>query len=377
MNSELKIYENKRVFVTGHTGFKGSWLTLWLKSLGAKVYGYALEPPTSPSLFQLLKLETEVDHTIADIRHRDQLTEVIAHVKPDVIFHLAAQSVVRESYVTPVETIETNVIGTVNVLEAVRKAGIAAAIILVTSDKCYENNEWHYGYRESDPLGGHDPYSASKGAAEILISSWRNSFFNIENIDQHGVRLASVRAGNVIGGGDWTKDQLVPDCIRYLIGNNPIHIRNPYATRPWQHVLEPLSGYLLLGAKLLGPKDQAMQYCEAFNFGPLTSSNKSVKDLVEKIIEFWGEGSWVFSEPEERYHEASLLGLSVDKAYHKLQWLPRWDFEKAIEATVEWYKGLQKNPSHILKLTLDQIKDYEYDSGSANQLIPIEMNLNS
>jgi CDP-glucose 4,6-dehydratase len=267
--------------------------------------------------------------------------------------------------------------GTVNVMEAVRKAGIATAIVMVTSDKCYENNEWLYGYRESDALGGHDPYSASKGAAEILISSWRNSFFSIENIDQHGVRLVSVRAGNVIGGGDWTKDQLVPDCIRYLKNNTPIPIRSPYATRPWQHVLEPLSGYLLLGAKLIGPLEQATQYCEAFNFGPLVSSNKSVKDLVEKIIEYWGEGTWRFSEPEKRFHEASLLNLSIDKAYHKLQWLPKWDFDKAVGTTVEWYKALQNTPSDILKITLDQIKAYEFDSSSSDQFIPIEMDFNS
>src|SRR5688572_16502741 len=280
MNSEFNnIFRNKKIFVTGHTGFKGSWLSLWLRNLGADVYGYSLPPPTNPSLFELLNLEDDLYHKVADIRDQEELRKSISHVKPDIIFHLAAQSVVGESYVTPLETVETNVMGTVNVMEAVRKSGIATAIVLVTSDKCYENKEWLHGYRENDPLGGYDPYSASKGAAEVLISSWRNSFFRPENIKQHGVRLASVRAGNVIGGGDWTNESLVPDCIRYLKSNKSIPVRNPYATRPWQHVLEPLSGYLLLGAKLMGPVEQAAQFCEAFNFGPLVNSNRTVKDL--------------------------------------------------------------------------------------------------
>ena len=376
-SDNLRIFKNKKVFITGHTGFKGSWLSLWLRNLGANVYGYALPPPTNPSLFELLKLEHNLDHLVADIRDKEVLTKCLAQIKPDIIFHLAAQSVVRESYLTPAETIETNVMGTLNVMEAVRETGISTAMVMVTSDKCYANKEWMHGYRESDPLGGHDPYSASKGAAEILISSWRNSFFNPEQVRQHGVRLASVRAGNVIGGGDWTKDQLVPDCVRHLKIDKPIPIRSPSATRPWQHVLEPLSGYMLLGAKLLGPIEQTAQYCDAFNFGPLISSNKTVKDLVEKIIEYWGEGSWESSQPEKIFHEASLLNLSIDKTYHKLQWLPKWDFEKAVSTTVEWYKGLRHEPSNILKITLDQINSYEYDSKLSDQLLPIEMNLNS
>lgn len=354
------IYNGKKVLVTGHTGFKGSWLSLWLSILGADVYGYALPPHTNPSLFDLLKLKTIVKHQEADICDLKRFKETLKSVKPDIIFHLAAQSLVRHSYDEPLDTVMVNTIGTVNILEAIRQSKLPAAVILVTTDKCYENKEWLFGYRENDPMGGFDPYSSSKGAAEILISSWRNSFFSPYHIKDHGVRVASVRAGNVIGGGDWSKDRIVPDCIRDLQQAGVIQVRNPHATRPWQHVLEPLSGYLQLGAKLLDLNDdQVSTYCEAFNFGPLIHSNKNVSTLVEKIINVWGHGSWKTFSPEKIGHEASLLNLTIDKAYHKLNWLPKWNFDETVKNTVAWYKNAQDNPTSIFDYTSDQIQRYQ------------------
>jgi CDP-glucose 4,6-dehydratase len=353
-------YKGKKVLITGHTGFKGSWLTLWLINLGAEVYGYALSPPTKPALFELLGLKQDIRHEVADIRDTKTLKKAIARIKPDIIFHLAAQSVVRESYLRPAETVEVNTLGTVNVMEAVRAAGIPAAMVMITTDKCYENREWIHGYRETDPLGGYDPYSASKGAAEILISSWRNSFFNVSSIKEHGVRIASARAGNVIGGGDWTNDALVPDCIRDLELERTIQVRNPSATRPWQFVLEPLSGYLELGARLLDTSDPNIgSYCEAFNFGPQVTSNKSVSELVDKVIEYWGHGQWESPLSDGRFHEARLLHLSIDKAYQRLQWLPRWNFDETIAHTVAWYRIALMEPSRIREFTLEQIRVFE------------------
>jgi CDP-glucose 4,6-dehydratase len=294
---------------------------------------------------------------VADIRDYIRLKDTINRIKPDIIFHLAAQSIVSESYRLPLETIYVNTLGTVNIMEAVRESGCETALVVVTSDKCYENKEWLHGYRETDPMGGHDPYSASKGAAEILVNSWRNSFFHQAN---HKVRIASVRSGNVVGGGDWTKNQLVPDCIRDLQNENPVRIRNPNATRPWQHVLEPLSGYLTLGAKLMGlSTEEATAYCEAFNFGPPVSSNRTVQEVVQKVIEHWGEGTWKHVSGDQEFHETSLLNLSFDKAYHKLRWQPKWDFEETISRTVEWYRVLFKTPYLIREFTLEQLKEYQ------------------
>ncbi|CAN5363163.1 CDP-glucose 4,6-dehydratase [soil metagenome] len=360
----LSIYRGKNVLITGHTGFKGGWLSLWLSELGASVYGYALEPPTNPSLFNILGIEQVlINHQIADVRNISELRRTISNVKPDIIFHLAAQSEVIESYESPYDTVEINTMGSLNVLEAVRLSRLPMVVIMVTTDKCYENKEWVYGYRETDPIGGYDPYSASKGAAELLISSWRNSFFHPSRLRQHGVRIASVRAGNVIGGGDWTTNALVPDCIRSLQENRAIPIRSPYATRPWQHVLEPLSGYLELGKLLLDKNTQNIEsYCEAFNFGPSASSNKTVLQLVEKVIHCWGAGQWERVLENETQHEATLLQLCTEKAHHKLQWQSRWNFDDAVERTVEWYKVATNETSRLSEFTIDQIKKYMHDS---------------
>lgn len=373
-NSEFyDVYKSRKVLVTGNTGFKGSWLTLWLKELGAEVFGYSLAPPTNPSLFELLNLEKEINHETGDVRDIERLKKCLLRIKPDIIFHLAAQSLVRKSYDDPAETVQVNTLGTMNLLEAIRQTKLAVALVLITSDKCYRNDEWVFGYRETDTLGGHDPYSASKAAAEVLIDCWRKSFFNPASISDHGVRLASARAGNVVGGGDWGKDRIVPDCIRDLQNQKFIAVRNPSATRPWQHVLEPLSGYLQLGAKLLGSLENAGAFCEAFNFGPHVANNKTVKELVEDIIEKWGSGSWKWIAPENAKYESTLLNLCIDKAYHKLGWLPKWNFSNTIARTVEWYQNLDQrqkffpDPLALREFTLQQIRKYQSDETISSQ----------
>lgn len=356
MWNKLSVYKDKTVLITGNTGFKGSWLTMILLKLGAKITGYSLEPPTNPSIYDQLGLKKKLTQYTKDVRSYADLENCVKETKPDIIFHLAAQPLVRESYDFPRDTFDVNAMGTVNLLEAVRKSGISTKIICITSDKSYENQEWLFGYREIDPMGGYDPYSASKGAAEIIISSYRNSFFHPDNIHEHGVKLASVRAGNVIGGGDWAKDRIVPDCIKSLEKGDEIFVRNPYATRPWQHVLEPLSGYLLLGAKLFDEIIDDNLFCSAFNFGPLISSNLSVKILVEEILKNWGEGKWTHNAIKSS-HEASLLNLTIDKAYHLLNWHPVWNFEKTLKSTVDWYKQRFEG-SDIKLLTENQIDNY-------------------
>ena len=356
--SNFNIYKNKKVLVTGHTGFKGSWLSQWLLLLNAKVYGYALDPPTTPSNFDQLELSKHIRNKNNDIRDFQELKKYIREIKPDIIFHLAAQSLVRESYKNPLETIETNITGTANLLDAVRQLGISTNIVVITSDKCYENQEWLHGYRENDPMGGYDPYSVSKGAAELIVSAWRRSYFNIDKYSNHGVKLASARAGNVIGGGDWADNRIVPDCIRSLQDNKEISIRNPLATRPWQHVLEPLGAYLLLGEKLMNSKIENIEsYCTGFNFGPLSTSNKTVKLLVEEILKNWGGGSWNYRS-DDAFHEAFLLNLNTDKAYHLLGWKPVWDFKTTVEKTINWYKTTHTNSDDILQITEQQIKEY-------------------
>ena len=348
-------FKGKKILITGHTGFKGSWLTLWLIKLGAKVIGYSLEPPTKPSLFEILNLKEKIIHIIGDIRDEEKLKNIFKKYKPEIVFHLAAQSLVRFSYKEPKLTYETNVIGTLNVLEAVRETKSVRVVIIVTSDKCYENKEWVYGYRENDPLGGYDPYSSSKACAELVVEAYRNSFFNPKNYGKgHQVALATVRAGNVIGGGDWQVDRLIPDCVRALSKGKPIKIRNPNAIRPWQHVLEPLSGYLILAQKMW---EEPTKYCEAWNFGPYEKDIATVKEIVEKVINLWGKGKYEV-ESDTQFHEAGLLRLDISKAMIKLGWYPKWNLDIALEKTIKWYKMFYKGKEDMLRYSLQEIKSY-------------------
>lgn len=339
----------KRVLVTGHTGFKGSWLSLWLKHLGAQVYGLALAPHTTPNNFTASQVQPGLaGHIEADIRDLSALERALTEIQPEVIFHLAAQALVRESYTTPRETFETNAMGTVNLLEAVRKYAVhrrgeshGCVVIVITSDKCYENREQVWGYREEDAMGGHDPYSASKGVAELIVSSYRRSFFNPAKIKDHGIKLASARAGNVIGGGDWAADRIVVDAVTHLSKNLPVPVRNPHAIRPWQHVLEPLSGYLHLAATLLDTPDSAalQKLCSGWNFGPRSGDEATVEELVTRLCQVWGQGaSWQDLSNPHALHEAGILRLSIDKATWQLKWKPRWNLEQTIERTANWYR---------------------------------------
>ena len=350
------IYRGKRVLVTGHTGFKGSWLSEWLLSLGAEVTGFALAPATSPALFEQLGLSARLRHTLGDVRDLAAVRSVVEEFKPDFVFHLAAQPLVRLSYDQPVATYATNVMGTVNVLEAVRQAGRPCVVVAITTDKCYENKEWVHSYREEDPMGGYDPYSSSKGAAELVISAYRRSYFSTPN---SLVRVASARAGNVIGGGDWALDRIVPDCIRALQKGELILVRNKVATRPWQHVLEPLSGYLWLGACLansqLSPFNS--QLASGFNFGPALSSNRTVADLVQEILKHW-PGRWDDKSDPKAVHEAKLLNLATDKAYHFLNWSLVWSFSETIAQTANWYLRADAAANDIRQLTTGQIQAY-------------------
>jgi CDP-glucose 4,6-dehydratase len=343
------IYKNKKVLVTGHTGFKGSWLCLWLKKMGAHVTGYALEPETVPNHFNLLSLG--INSVIGDIRDFKKVKEVFETVKPEIVFHLAAQPLVRRSYRDPRETYETNIMGTVNVYEAARQCDSVRAIVCVTSDKVYENREWLWGYRENDPVGGYDPYSSSKGCTEIITSSYRNSFFNQEQSDgKRSLLLASVRAGNVIGGGDWAEDRLVPDIMRATARSETVTIRNPLSTRPWQHVLEPLSGYLLVGQKLF---EGQKSFAEAWNLGPLEEGAISVENVVGRIKKNWDRVSYVLSEGISSSHEANYLKIDCSKAHIKLKWFPVWDSKKAFAVTTEWYREFYTQSSLLSEKQLD------------------------
>jgi CDP-glucose 4,6-dehydratase len=361
------LYSGKRVLVTGHTGFKGAWLTEWLLALGADVHGLSLPPPTEPSLFDQLGLAGRLGpcHHIGDIRDQAVVNTAIAAAQPEFVFHLAAQPLVRQSYREPVETYATNIMGTVHVLDAVRRlratASLPCAVVAVTTDKCYENKEWLHAYREDDPMGGYDPYSSSKGAAEIVIGAYRRSYFNKPDST---VRLASARAGNVIGGGDWATDRIVPDCIRALVKGEAIPVRNKIATRPWQHVLEPLSGYLWLAAALSGHCADALchtseTYATAFNFGPPPASNRTVCELVQEILKHW-PGEWVDQSDPRAPHEAGLLNLATDKARHLLRWHPVWDFAGTIAHTVSWYRSVMKTPAEAATLSRCQIASYTH-----------------
>jgi len=349
------VYRDRKVLVTGHTGFKGSWLTLWLKELGADVLGYALEPPTNPSLFDTLGLEERITHVVGDIRDEARLLAVFKDFQPEFVFHLAAQPLVRLSYREPRLTYEINVIGTVNVFESVRKTDSVRVVVNVTSDKCYENREWVYGYRETDRLGGYDPYSSSKGCAELVTSAYRNSYFNPEHYGKtHNVALASVRAGNVIGGGDWGEDRLIPDCIKALYEKRPIVIRYPDSTRPWQHVLDPLYGYLLLGWYLYRC---GAALGEAWNFGPNDDDVKPVSWIAERMTEMWTNGGGWVVDGRSHPHEAYYLKLDCSKTKSKLGWHPKWNLAQSLEKTVEWYRAFF-NDDDIVSLTIDQINSH-------------------
>lgn len=347
-------WRGKRVFVTGHTGFKGSWLCLWLHKMGAIVQGYALEPVTDPSLFIETELGKLIETETGDIRDAEQLAQSMQQFKPDIVFHLAAQSLVRLSYESPLETYSTNVLGTVSVFEAVRKVATVKAVINVTSDKCYENQEWHWAYRESEPMGGYDPYSASKGCAELITSSYRRSFFNPERYQEHGCALASVRAGNVIGGGDWSSDRLMPDVLKAFSNNQVVVIRNPQAIRPWQHVLEPLAGYLVLAERLY---TEGMAFAQAWNFGPKEANAQTVECLVKHLAAIWGENAqWKYDDTPQP-HEAHFLKLDCSKAKALLAWQPVWGLEESLTRIFNWHKAWLSDQD-MYQYSLTEINDY-------------------
>ena len=347
-------WSSKKVFVTGHTGFKGGWLCLWLQQLGADVTGYALQPPTNPSLFEVAQVAQGMNSIINDIRDGEALASAMRAAAPEIVIHMAAQPLVRYSYLEPVETYSTNVMGTVHLLEAVRKTRTVRAVVNITSDKCYENKDWVWGYRESEPMGGFDPYSNSKGCAELVTAAYRNSFFNPAKYSEHHVALASGRAGNVIGGGDWAEDRLIPDILRAISAGQPVIIRNPHAIRPWQHVLEPLSGYLLLAQKLY---EDGVAFAEGWNFGPNDEDAKPVQWIVERLTQQWGGGaSWQLDRADHP-HEAHYLKLDCSKAKMRLDWQPRWNLARTLEMIVVWQRAyLAKEDVHAK--TLGQISDF-------------------
>jgi CDP-glucose 4,6-dehydratase len=350
----LGFYLGRSVLVTGHTGFKGGWLSLWLSQLGARVWGLSLPPPTQPNFYDIIKAKAFSGETECDIQHLEQLASTVRQCRPEVIFHLAAQPLVRRSYGEPVETFAINALGTAHLLEAVRRAELKCIVIVITSDKCYENREWEFAYRENDPLGGHDVYSMSKAATELVAQSWRKSFF-LSNPKLGPV--ATVRAGNVIGGGDYAQDRIVPDCVRALIEGKAILVRNPSAVRPWQHVLECLSGYLWLGARL-AHESKTSPLAGAFNFGPEPSSRQPVRRLVEEVLRTW-PGQWVDGSDPSSPHEATLLSLSIEKAGALLKWYPVWDFQTATQQTIAWYHQRHfAKCNQMLEFSIQQIEEY-------------------
>jgi CDP-glucose 4,6-dehydratase len=352
---KLDIYKNKKVLITGHTGFKGTWLTTWLLKLGADVAGYSIGIPSQPSHFEELDLEKKITHYLGDIRDYGRFFEVCQEFKPEFIFHLAAQPLVRESYSNPKETFEVNMSGTLNVLESIRNmSDIVKVGIIITSDKCYDNVEWVYGYREDDKLGGEDPYSGSKGAAELISKSYMHSFFKIGFPN-----IATVRAGNVIGGGDWAKDRIIPDIVRSWAEKKAVEIRSPYSTRPWQHVLEPLSGYLSLGAELY--KQDSLYRNMSFNFGPDSKVNKNVEELITEMVQRWDKSpGWINKYINDGKSEASLLKLSCDRANILLKWYPVMDFIETIDYTVNWYLNYYEKRKDIFEFTIQQIEFFTH-----------------
>lgn len=347
-------WNNKKVFITGHTGFKGSWLSMWLLSMGADVKGFSLSPPSSISLFEESYLAKAIDSEHGDIRDYESLLRSLKVFKPDIVLHLAAQSLVRKSYLSPRETYSTNVMGSLNIFEAVREIGGVKVILNITSDKCYENKEWVWGYRENEPMGGFDPYSSSKACAEILTSSYRQSYFDSDDYPNHGVALASARAGNVIGGGDWAEDRLIPDILKAFQEQQAVLIRNPNAVRPWQHVLEPLSGYLLLAEKLYqeGPK-----HAEGWNFGPLSHNELCVQDIVSALANLWGKSAKWSIDDNKQVHEAHFLKLDCSKAKTQLGWSPKWDIQEVLKRIVDWHQAWM-NGQEMFDYCLSEINDY-------------------
>ena len=348
------IYNNRKVLITGHTGFKGSWLCLLLHKLGADVYGFALDPPTNPSLYEEAKIGELMTSFIGDIRDYDKLLKVMQQIQPEIVIHMAAQPLVRESYKIPVETYAINVMGTVHLLEACRNTKSVKAIVNVTTDKCYENKEWHWGYRENEPMGGYDPYSNSKGCSELVTTSYRNSYFNPAKYADHGVAVASARAGNVIGGGDWADDRLIPDFIRAITHGEEVQIRSPFAIRPWQHVLEPLTGYLTLAAKLF---TEGAPYAQGWNFGPDDRDARNVEWITNTICELWGDGASFSIDTNPQPHEANYLKLDCSKAKAELGWVPRWEIEITLKSIVDWNKAFIAG-HNIRKVTEIQIEEY-------------------
>jgi CDP-glucose 4,6-dehydratase len=350
------IFKNKKILITGHTGFKGSWMCLLLNNLGANVYGFALSPPTNPSLYEVAKVEEQVISHIGNIQNFELLQSVISEIQPDAIIHMAAQALVRESYENPLETYQTNVIGTANLFQAVRNVKSVKAIVNITTDKCYENREWEWGYREIDTLGGYDPYSNSKACSELVTTSFRNSFFNPELYHEHGVAIATARAGNVIGGGDWATDRLIPDFLRAISKGEKVIIRNPLAIRPWQHVLEPLAGYLYLLKFLL---TEGKEFGEAWNFGPGDSETKNVEWIVSEICNLWGENASYELDKNIHPHEARFLKLDCSKANSRLSWYPKWNIKTSLTKIVEWHKAYKQN-ADMKAVCMEQIDNYLY-----------------
>ena len=347
-------FSNKKVLITGNTGFKGSWLSIWLDLLGAKIYGLALDPPTNPSLFEKANLIDVIENNIIDIKDTDKVINIIKKIEPDYIFHLAAQPIVSLSYLRTVETWKTNVIGTVNILESLRLLNNECISIIITSDKCYENQEWEWGYRENDLLGGNDPYSASKGSAELAFNSYYRSFFS--NYYDNKIKICSARAGNVIGGGDWADNRIVPDCIKAWAKGNPVDIKSPKSTRPFQHVLEPLNGYITLAEKLKSNKKLSGH---SFNFGPPSNFNYQVIDVVKELSKKWTNSSWEINAKQNKYSESKLLKLNCDKALSLLNWEPILDFKTTIDMTSDWYYSFYKNEKlNVLEKCRQQIKDF-------------------
>ena len=354
MSKLKKCFNGKKVLLTGHTGFKGSWLTIWLKALGADVIGLSVDVPSKPSNYEASELQSLITDYTVDIRDADKVKDIVQKHSPDFVFHLAAQALVRPSYESPLETIETNALGSANILDALRSVSHPVVAVMITSDKAYDNVEWVWGYRETDRLGGKDPYSASKGMAELAIRTYVESFFNQPDSN---VRVGITRAGNVIGGGDWAKDRIVPDCIRAWSAADEVEIRSPHATRPWQHVLEPLSGYLVLAMEL--SKSQ-VKNGEAYNFGPQATQNYSVGELIHEMCKHWDSVSWKdVSTNQENVHEAGLLKLNCDKALFDLQWLPTLNYSEMVQMTIEWYKEYyDSKPQSMIEYSMSQIENY-------------------